>query len=50
MSGTAEEVGHRVVCGAAVGTGGVMGPAYRVAVGLKPGTMPGTELGDGAVV
>ena len=39
MKGTAEEVGHRVVGGAAIGTGGVIGPAYRVAVGLKPGAM-----------
>ena len=46
MSGTAEEVGHRVVGGAAIGTG-YIGPAYRVAVGLKPGTMAGTELGEG---
>ena len=48
MSGTAEEVGLRVADGAAVRTGGVIGPAYRVAVGLKPGTMAGTELGEGA--
>ena len=50
MSGTAEEVGHRVVGGAAVGTSGVIGPAYRMAVSLKPGTMAGTELGEGAAV
>ena len=29
-SGTAKEMGHRVVGGAAMGTGGVIGPAYRV--------------------
>ena len=33
---TAEEVGHHVVGGSAVGTGGVIGPAYGVVVGLKP--------------
>ena len=47
MRGTAEEVCHRVVDRAAIGTGGVIGPAYRVAVGLKPGAMVGTELGEG---
>ena len=46
MSGTAEEVGHRVVGGAAIGTGGVIGPAYRVAVGLKPGTINGRSGAD----
>ena len=30
MSGTAKEVGHRVVGGVAIGTGGVIGPAYRL--------------------
>ena len=50
MSGIAKEMGHRVVCGGAIGTGGVIGLAYRVAVGLKPGTMAGTgtELRGGA--
>ena len=48
MSGTAEEVGHRVVGGGAVGTGGVIGPAYGVAVGLEHKAMAGTELGEGA--
>ena len=48
MSGTAEEVGHRVVGGVANMTGGVIGPAYRVVVGLKPGKMAGTELREGA--
>ena len=46
MSGTAEEVGHRVVGGAAIGTGGVIGPAYRVAVGLKPWTINGRSGAD----
>ena len=32
MSGTAEEVGHRVVTGMAVGTDEVIGPAYGVTV------------------
>ena len=48
MSGTAKEMGHHVVDGAAIGTGGVIGPAYRVVVGLKPETMAGTELREGA--
>ena len=50
MSGTAEEVGHRVVSGAAIGTGGVIGPAYGVAVVLKPRAMAETELGEDAAV
>ena len=50
LSGTAEEVGHHVVGGAAIGTGGVIGPAYGVAVGLKPRAMAGLELGEGTVV
>ena len=50
MNGTAEEVGHRVVGGAAVGTGGVIGLAYGVAVGLKPRAMVGMEMGEGAAV
>ena len=36
MSGTAEELGHRVVGGAAVGALGVIGPAYGVTVGHEP--------------
>ena len=40
---TAEEVGHRLVGGAAIGTGGVM-------VGLKPRAMARTELGEGTAV
>ena len=48
MSGTAKKVGHRMVGEAAVGTGEVIGPANRVAVALKPGTMAGMELGEGA--
>ena len=43
MSGTAEEVGHRLVGGAAIGTGGVT-------VGLKPRAMARTKLGEGAAV
>ena len=48
MSGTAEEVGNRVVGGAAIGTGGVIGPAYGVTVGLEPRAMTRTDLGEGA--
>ena len=48
MSGTAKEMGHRVVGGVVIGTGGIIGPACRVAVGLKPGTMAGTDLREGA--
>ena len=33
---SAKEMGHRVVGEVAVGTGGVIGPAYGVAVGLEP--------------
>ena len=33
---SAKEMGHRVVGGMAVGAGGVIGPAYGVAVGLEP--------------
>ena len=36
-----------VVGGAAIRVGGVIGPAYRVAVGLDPGTMARTKLGEG---
>ena len=50
MSGTAEEVGHRMVGGVAIGTGGLVGPAYGVTVGLKPRAMSRTELGEGAAV
>ena len=50
MSGTAEEVGHRVVSGAVFGAGGVIGPAYGVTVGLEPRAVAGTELGEGAEV
>ena len=51
MSGTAEEVGHRVVGGVALGAGGVIGPAYGVTVGLEPRALvAGKELGDGSVV
>ena len=34
MGGTAEEVGHRVVGGAAIETGGFVGTAYGVTVVL----------------
>ena len=36
MRGSAKEMGHRVVGGAAIGAGGVIGPAKGVAVGLEP--------------
>ena len=45
MSRAAEEVGHRVVGEAAVGTGGVT-PAYGVTIGLKSRAMAGMELGE----
>ena len=32
----AEEMGHRVIGGMAVGACGVVGPAYRVTVSLEP--------------
>ena len=48
MSGTAEELGHRVAGGAAFGAGGVTGPAYGVTVGLEPLAVAGKELGEGA--
>ena len=42
MSGAAEKVGH---CMAGdIGTGGVIGPAYGLTVGLKPRAMARTEL------
>ena len=50
MSGTAKEVGHRVVGGAVIGSGGVIGLAYGVTVGLEPRAMAGKELGEGAAV
>ena len=42
MSGIAREMGHCVFGGAAVGAGGVIGPAYGLTVGHKPRTMAGT--------
>ena len=36
--------------GVATGAGGVIGPAYGVAVGLEPWTLVGSELGKGASV
>ena len=50
MSLTAEEVGHPMVGGAAFGTGGIIGPAFGVKVGLETRAMAGTELGEGAPV
>ena len=50
MSGTAEDVVHLLVGGAAFGAGGIIGPAYRVTVGLEPRAVAGTELGEGAAV
>ena len=50
ISGTAEEVGHRVVGGAAIGAGGVISQSYEVTVGLKPRAMAGKELAEGATV
>ena len=41
-------MGHRVVGGAAVGAGGVIGPAYGVAVGLEPLAIAALDLGEGA--
>ena len=43
-------MGHRVVGGAAIGAGGVIGPSYGVAVGLEPQAVAGTELGEGVSV
>ena len=50
MSGTAKEVGNRVVHGVAIETGGVIDSACGVTVELEPRAMAGTELGEGAVV
>ena len=50
MSGTAKEVGHRVVSGAAVRAGGVIGPAHSMAVRLEPRAVARSELGKGALV
>ena len=36
MSGTAKEVGHRLVRGAAIRAGGVVGPMYGLTVGHEP--------------
>ena len=40
-----KEMSHRVVGGVAVGEGRVIGPAYRVAEGLKHWAVAGSELG-----
>ena len=50
MFGTAEEMGHRVVCGMAVGASEVVGPAYGVAVGLEPRAVAGAELEEGTSI
>ena len=39
-------MGPRVDGGVAVGAGGVVGPAYGVAVGLEPRAIAGSELGE----
>ena len=43
---SAKEMGPRVDGGVAVGAGGVVGPAYGVAVGLEPRAIAGSELGE----
>ena len=48
MCGADREVGHRVVGGAIIGAGWVIGPAYEVAVG--PETRARTELGEDTTV
>ena len=50
MCGTAKKRGHRVVGETAIWAGGVIGPAYGMAVGLEPRAIVGTELGEGAPV
>ena len=44
MSGTAKEIGHRVVGGAVVRAGGVISTAYGVTVRHEQRAMAGTEL------
>ena len=44
VRGAVEEVIHRVLGGMADGACGVVDPAYRVAVGLEPRTVTGSEL------
>ena len=50
MCGAAKEMGHHVVGIVAVGTGGVIGPAYGEAVGLETRAVAGSELREGATV
>ena len=47
---SAKEMGHRVIDEVAVGAGGVIGPAYGVAVGLEPQAIAGGELREGISV
>ena len=47
---SAKEVGHLVVGGVAVGTAGVIGPAYGVEVGFEPRAIAGSELGESTSV
>ena len=47
---SAKEMGHSVVGGVPVVAGGVIGPAYRNAVGLELRAIAGLELWDGALV
>ena len=48
MCRAAEEMGHRVVCGVAIGAGGVIGPAFWMAVMLEPWKVTGSDLEKGA--
>ena len=43
----AKEMGQRVVGGVTVGLGGVVGPAYGVAVGMEPRALAGSEVEEG---
>ena len=45
-----KEMGHRVVGEVAIGAGGVIGPAYGLAVGLEPRAIAGSELRGGTSV
>ena len=50
ICGAAKEVGHRVVGGESIGAGGVISPAYGVAVRLEPRAIAGSEQGEGSSV
>ena len=50
MCGTAKEVGHRAVCGLAIGACVVVGPVCSVTVGLEPSAVTRAELGEGSSV